>query len=81
MGLYGRNSVLDKGASRVVSDLLHWYEKGKQHRISRGSIGAFVRIVLLMFTVPFAIFCMTSYEIVVDLLGIAPKKIQKKKSA
>ena len=67
MGLYGRNSVLDKDASRVVTDLLKWYEKGKQNRLNRGYIGSFLRIVVLLFTVPFAVVCMTSYVYVVSV--------------
>lgn len=67
MGLYGRNSVLDKGAPRVVADLLQWYARGKQNRISRGYFGALIRIIILLFTVPFAIACMTGYQWVVSL--------------
>lgn len=66
MGLNGRESVLDKGASRVVADLLQWYAKGKQNRISRGYSGAFLRLFVLLFTVPFAVACMSGYQFVVS---------------
>jgi len=80
MGAKGRSSVADKSVSRVIEDLIKWYGMGAARRKRRGAYGAGIRICLLVFSVPFAMACIAGYELVVNLLGIAPPKKKSGKS-
>ena len=65
MGSKGRQSVSDRSVSKVIEDLIKWYQKGADRRKRRGVMGALLRIGVLLLSVPFAMYCMAGYELVV----------------
>lgn len=70
MGETGRRGVQGRAVDAVVADLVKWYNKGISNR-SKRSIVASIRILLcLLGTVPFCMFCIAAYEMVVRLINI-----------
>eukprot|EP00596_Hydrurales_sp_CCMP1899_P005455 CAMPEP_0119035374 /NCGR_PEP_ID=MMETSP1177-20130426/2294_1 /TAXON_ID=2985 /ORGANISM="Ochromonas sp, Strain CCMP1899" /LENGTH=416 /DNA_ID=CAMNT_0006993463 /DNA_START=524 /DNA_END=1774 /DNA_ORIENTATION=+ len=69
MGEHGRKEVSTHTASRVVSDLICWYQMGLQRRLEhRSTASKGLALILLLVTVPIAIFLLNCYDLLMDLL-------------
>ena len=70
MGEAGRKGVQGRAVDAVVADLVKWYNKGISNRNKRSTVSSFRVLLCLLGTVPFCMFCIAAYEMVVRLINI-----------
>ena len=81
MGSRGRAKVASCTIGNVVLDLLDWYKKGTNNRVSRTFVSKVGAVLLCIFTIPFTILALTCYDIInmiLIALGIFPTPNKKK---
>jgi hypothetical protein len=77
MGRNGQQNVASRTVQAVNDDLITWYERGAAKREARGSIRSCAMVLLVLFGVPFTMLCILGYEVVIWMLGSAPKRMKK----
>jgi glycosyltransferase involved in cell wall biosynthesis len=65
MGKRGRESVENRSISRVVLDLLVWYDKGRKNRNLRSFMNKSLCMLLIFLTLPFGIIALGGYNIII----------------